>query len=88
MDTEEIYNLRAKRSGVNKAITRLEEVEDLLNEGTKAAGVFQGYAAKERNTLRNLIRYADRIAARLDTLIAEGNREVAPEGSAAPILNK
>lgn len=68
MDTE-LYSLRAKRSGVDKAYSRLEEIEELLSEGTKAAGLFEGYANRERNTIRNLKRYADKVAARLDTLI-------------------
>ena len=47
----------------------VEEIEELLSEGTKAAGLYEGYENRERNKIRNLKRYADKVAARLDTLI-------------------
>lgn len=75
MDKNNIYALRANRSAVHIAHDRLLEVEAALSDATKAIGTFENYANTKRNTVRNLIAYAEAVVARLDTLIEEADKE-------------
>jgi hypothetical protein len=71
MQNEKENALRVGRSAAYKAHDRLKEVEELLTEATKAGGMFEGYSNNQRNALRRLILFADKVTDSLDKQIAE-----------------
>lgn len=72
MQSTELQALKVSRSDAYKAGDKLREAEELLSSATAAAGLKEGYLTKERNALRRLVNYADKVATALDAKIQEG----------------